>query len=45
MNFFTLQDILSSDKHDLVVNADYTEKWYFEFVNFLERKGLINLLS
>ncbi|MGM9478945.1 hypothetical protein ACS5PU_21160 [Pedobacter sp. GSP4] len=45
MGFFTLQDILSADQVDMHTREDYSEHWYFEFVGFLNRKGLLYLLS
>jgi len=45
MGFFTLQDILAADQKGLHELEDYSEHWYYEFVGFLGRKGLLHLLG
>ena len=45
MGFFTLQDVLSVDQHTLHELDDYSEHWYYEFVGFLGRKGMLHLLG
>jgi len=45
MGFFTLQDIIGINQKDLHELEDYSEHWYFEFVDFLRRKDLLNLLG
>ncbi|MBO9672132.1 MAG: hypothetical protein J7577_01710 [Sphingobacteriaceae bacterium] len=45
MGFFTLQDIIETNQKDLHELDDYSEHWYFEFVDFLRRKDLLNLLG
>ncbi|GGH01713.1 MULTISPECIES: hypothetical protein [Pedobacter] len=45
MGFFTLQDIIGTNQKDLHELEDYSEHWYFEFVDFLRRKDLLNLLG
>ncbi|MFW0717799.1 hypothetical protein [Pedobacter sp. N23S346] len=45
MGFFTLNDILIADQKALHINNDYSERWYFEFIDFLQRKELIYLLG
>lgn len=45
MGFFTLQDILTADQRGLHELEDYSEHWYYEFVGFLGRKGLLHLLG
>ncbi|RBQ08915.1 hypothetical protein [Pedobacter miscanthi] len=45
MGFFTLQDILHENQRLLHERDDYSEHWYFEFVDFLKRKDLLYLLS
>jgi len=44
MGFFTLQDILREDQRMLHEKDDYSERWYFEFIDFLKRKELLHLL-
>ncbi|SDF97314.1 hypothetical protein SAMN05421827_102284 [Pedobacter terrae] len=44
MGFFTLQDIVGARQKELHMLDDYSEHWYFEFVDFLRRKDLLNLL-
>ncbi|MCX2495210.1 hypothetical protein OQX63_17095 [Pedobacter sp. PF22-3] len=45
MGFFTLQDIVGTQQKQLHMLDDYSEHWYFEFVDFLRRKDLLNLLG
>jgi len=45
MGFFTLQDIIGTHQKELHELDDYSEHWYFEFVDFLRRKDLLNLLG
>jgi hypothetical protein len=45
MGFFTLQDIIGTNQKDLHELDDYSEHWYFEFVDFLQRKDLLYLLG
>ncbi|MFD2287909.1 hypothetical protein GJU39_06420 [Pedobacter petrophilus] len=45
MGFFTLQDILTDNLKELHTRDNYSERWYFEFVDFLQRKELIYLLG
>ncbi|WP_157258051.1 hypothetical protein [Pedobacter ginsenosidimutans] len=45
MGFFTLQDIIGTNQKDLHELDDYSEHWYFEFVDFLHRKDLLYLLG
>ena len=45
MGFFTLQDIIGTHQKELHELDDYSEHWYFEFVDFLHRKDLLNLLG
>lgn len=45
MGFFTLQDIIGTNQKDLHELDDYSEHWYFEFVDFLQRKDLLHLLG
>lgn len=45
MGFFTLNDIIIADQNVLHLNNDYSERWYFEFIDFLQRKDLIYLLG
>ncbi|WP_157280378.1 hypothetical protein [Pedobacter borealis] len=45
MVFFTLQDIIGTNQKDLHELDDYSEHWYFEFVDFLHRKDLLYLLG
>lgn len=45
MGFFTLQDIIGAPQKELHELDDYSEHWYFEFVDFLHRKDLLHLLG
>jgi len=45
LGFFTLQDILAADHTALHKKGDYSERWYFEFIDFLQRKELLYLLG
>ncbi|MEH3114389.1 hypothetical protein [Pedobacter terrae] len=45
MGFFTLQDIIGAKQRELSTLEDYSEHWYLEFVDFLYRKELLNLLG
>lgn len=45
MGFFTLQDIIGVKQKKLSMLEDYSEHWYLEFVDFLYRKELLNLLG
>ncbi|WP_293788355.1 hypothetical protein [uncultured Pedobacter sp.] len=45
MGFFTLQDIIGIKQKELSTLEDYSEHWYLEFVDFLYRKELLNLLG
>jgi len=45
MGFFTLQDIIRVKQKKLSTLDDYSEHWYLEFVDFLYRKELLNLLG
>ena len=45
MGFFTLSDVLQADLSQLHGHGDYSEKWYFELINFLKRKNLLHLLD
>lgn len=45
MGYFTLQDILTDNLPQLHTKKNYSERWYFEFVDFLQRKELIYLLG
>ncbi len=45
MGFFTLQDIIGVKQKELSALEDYSEHWYFEFVDFLHRKELLDLLG
>jgi len=45
MGFFTLQDIVDARQKELYMLDDYSEHWYFEFVDFLRRKDLLKLLG
>jgi hypothetical protein len=45
MGYFTLQDILTDNLPQLHTKENYSERWYFEFVDFLQRKELIYLLG
>ena len=44
MGFKTLSDILKAALKILSSHVDYSERWYFELINLLERKGLLYLL-
>lgn len=45
MGFFTLHNILDTDQKELHLHEDYSENWYFEFLEFLERNQLIYILD
>jgi hypothetical protein len=45
MGFFTLQDIIGTSQKELHELDDYSEHWYFEFVDFLHRKDLLHFLA
>gem|GEM_PF-1169210 len=45
MEFFTLQDIIALDQAKLFEREGYSEKWYFEFIDFLRRKEILFLLT
>ncbi|MDQ0965108.1 hypothetical protein QFZ20_000511 [Flavobacterium sp. W4I14] len=45
MGFFTLHDIIGTPQKELHELDDYSEHWYFEFVDFLHRKDLLHLLG
>lgn len=45
MGFFTLQDIIGTPQKELHELDDYSERWYFEFIDFLNRKDLLHLLG
>ncbi|QDW24258.1 hypothetical protein [Pedobacter sp. KBS0701] len=45
MGFFTILDIIGANQKELPELDDYSEHWYFEFVDFLRRKDLLNLLG
>lgn len=45
MGFNTIGEIVKANLVEVSAKEDYSQRWYFELVSILDRRGLLHLIS